>query len=212
MQHTLHPNVKNLVGHRFSRWLVLDYLGKSMWRCRCDCGNERLVFTGALTHKKSTSCGCLRAEIASKKSTTHGLTKSPEYKTWAGVKRRCYNENEKAYESYGAAGITMCQEWRDSFEAFLAHMGPKPSMDHTIDRIKNEKGYEPDNCRWATKAEQNRNKRNNRLLTFRGVTQTLAEWTRSTNLSHGTIQQRLDRGWSIERTLTLPASYAKQTR
>lgn len=200
----MHHNVKSLVGQTFGRWTVIAYNGQSHWQCRCECGTERPVFTGNLKGGKSTSCGCLRDEIVSSVQTTHGLTRSAEYKVWAGIKRRCLNPRDQSYVHYGAVGVTICPQWADSFETFLADVGTRPSPQHTIDRIDNSNGYEPDNCRWATRAEQNRNKRNNRFLTFRGKTQTIAEWSRETGLHHSLIQCRLSLGWSVEAALTRP--------
>lgn len=198
----LHFNTKNLTGVRVGRWVVLGYAGESHWRCRCDCGTERDVFTGNLTGKKTLSCGCRKPEATAAAKTTHGLHDSTEYKTWAGMKRRCLNANDASHARYGGAGVSVCQRWADSFEAFLADMGPKPSPRHTIDRIDNAKGYEPGNCRWATMAEQSRNKRTSRRITFRGVTKVLAEWSREFGLHHSLIQARLRAGWTVERALT----------
>jgi hypothetical protein len=196
----LHHNVKDLTGKRFGMRMVLRYLGKSYWLCRCDCGNEHKVFTGSFG--KTHSCGCDRSRFTTEAKTTHGLYGTPEYKTWAGMKRRCLNKNEKAYERYGGAGVTISQRWSDSFEAFIADMGQKPSPTHTIDRIDNKLGYEPGNCRWVTTAEQNRNKRNNRHITFNGATKTLTEWAREYRIHHALLAYRLNHGWSVERALT----------
>jgi hypothetical protein len=118
---------RDLTNQRFGRWTVRVYLGGSYWLCVCDCGTEKRVFSGNLHNGKSASCGCLRDEIVSQTSRSHGLSKTPEYKTWAGIKRRCLNPNDKAYPQYGGRGITICQRWSDSFEAFRADMGEKPS-------------------------------------------------------------------------------------
>lgn len=207
MSTKLHHNVKDLSGTICGRWTVLTYLGKSYWLCRCECGTERAVFTGNITDKKSLSCGCLRDEMASKKNRTHGLSKTAEYKVWAGMKRRCQNPNEKAYADYGAKGVTVCQRWHDSFEAFLEDMGKRPSPKHEIDRIENSKGYEPGNCRWATRPEQAQNKTSNRSITFRGVTRVCAEWARVLGIHRSTIEYRLDHGWTVEDALTRPVSH-----
>lgn len=202
----MHPNTKDITGRRFGRWTVVGYEGKSYWLCRCDCGAERRVFTGALTGHASVSrsCGCARGEAVSAARTTHGLTRSAEYKTWAGIKRRCLNARDRSFHAYGAAGVRICRRWADSFGAFLADMGPKPTPRHTIERIDNRRGYAPGNCRWATVTEQNRNKRTNRPLTLTGRTQTMGEWAREIGVHHSLIQYRLRAGWSVERTLTTP--------
>jgi hypothetical protein len=205
----LHWNVKDLSGRQFGRWTVLQYAGKSHWLCRCQCGTERPVFTGALSGNKSLSCGCLRDEIVSQNSATHRLTKSAEYKVWAGVKRRCLNPNDKVYQAYGGSGVTICQRWSGSFEAFLSDMGLRPTARHTIERKDNSKGYEPGNCRWATRAEQNRNKSNNRPITLGAETKTLSEWAAALGVCHETIRYRLAAGWPIERALTTPAKLGR---
>lgn len=205
----MHHNTKDLTGQSFGRWTVLSYAGKSYWICRCECGKERAVFTGNLKNGKSASCGCLRDEIVSNVQSTHRLTGSPEYKVWAGIKRRCQNENEDSYHNYGGRGIKMCQRWADSFEAFLADVGSRPSASHSIERIENSNGYEPGNCKWATKSEQAANTRHNRLIEFNGETLHAAEWSRRTGIKRSTILFRLDHGWSIERTLTTPAKVGR---
>jgi len=127
------------------------------------------------------------------------------YGTWGSIKSRCYNKNNKSYQSYGARGITVCDRWlgKDGFKNFMDDMGVKPTPNHTLDRIDNNKGYTPDNCRWATYTDQLNNRRNSRLIEYMGKTQTLAEWSLETGIGWHTLRQRIDRlGWSIERALT----------
>lgn len=114
------------------------------------------------------------------------------------MKARCENENDPKYPRYGARGITVCDRWRNSFENFFADMGPRPSKLHTIDRKDNDLGYSPNNCRWATKKEQQRNMSRNHKLTVRGETKTIAEWAEIQELNPGTIHGRLRRGLSDE--------------
>ena len=196
---------KDISEKRFNRWTVKAYLGKGYWLCVCDCGSEKRVWGGNLVNGKSKSCGCLRSETTQEMRTTHGLTGTVEYKVWAGIKRRCLNRNDTAYIKYGRRGITICDRWRDSFEAFLADMGKRPSAQHSIDRTDNKKGYEPSNCRWVTSIAQAQNKRNNRMITFNGITKTSSEWARITGIHRSTIEFRLDHNWSVEKSLTLPA-------
>jgi hypothetical protein len=128
-----------------------------------------------------------------------------EFRIWDGILQRCLNENSPAYQSYGGRGISVCERWRTSFENFFADMGEKPSPLHTIDRIDNNGNYEPDNCRWATKKEQGRNKRNNKRIVFRGEEKTLSEWGEIFGLSSSIIGSRIFRyGWTVEQAITTP--------
>jgi len=120
------------------------------------------------------------------------------------MKRRCYNPNTPYYHLYGGRNITVCGRWKDSFVNFLADMGPKPSPEHTIDRIDNDGNYEPDNCRWATKMEQSHNSRKARLITYNGETLCLREWARRLGIGHMALSTRLNRGWSLKKALTTP--------
>jgi DNA-binding CsgD family transcriptional regulator len=124
---------------------------------RCDCGTEKDIATKKLG--RVMSCGCFHKVSASQRATKHGRTGTPEYITWASMKVRCYKPSNKNYVNYGGRGITVCPEWLDDFEAFLAYMGPRPSPKHSIDRIDNDGNYEPGNVRWADRYVQSRNRR-----------------------------------------------------
>ena len=126
----------------------------------------------------------------------HGMTKTSEYQVWRHMKYRCFNPDHKRYSYYGARGITVCDRWKNSFENFLADMKLKPTPKHSIDRIDNDGNYCPENCRWATKAEQENNKRTNRLITIGCVTLTIAQWTKEMGFRKGVIRDRLKMGWS----------------
>lgn len=157
----------------------------------------------ALRNGDSRSCGCfnrdVHRELWKERWTTHGHASrgeySPTYRVWVNLQTR------KRHQKYD--GITVCERWRDSFETFLADMGERPEG-LTIDRIDNDKGYEPGNCRWATQKEQQNNRRNNRLITVNGRTQTLAQWAEETGFNRKTISRRLDLGWSAEKALSVP--------
>jgi hypothetical protein len=152
----------DLIGKRFSRLKVIGIAPrkglKRRWLCRCDCGKTSIAFTSDLIGGYHKSCGCLQKEITGRRSRTHALSKSVEYQTWCGMKARCQPEYIK-YKDYGGRGISVCARWEDSFENFLADMGPRPSGKYSIDRINNDGNYEPGNCRWATDAQQRANKR-----------------------------------------------------
>ena len=124
-------------------------------RCLCDCGIESIKYYASIRWHKTKSCGCLQLKVGQ----THGLHKSTEYGSWDGMKRRCYNKASKDYERYGGRGITMCDRWKDSFENFIADIGFKPTIKHTLDRINNDGNYELSNCKWATPKQQAQNRR-----------------------------------------------------
>lgn len=135
------------------------------WFCVCSCApdNEISISGQCLRSGQTRSCGCLVRHQVQKMSfnnRTHGMTKSAEYRTWAGMNARCNDTKAKQYKDYGARGITVCEEWKTSFEAFYADMGPKPGKGFTIDRKDNNKGYNKSNCQWVTMAVQSKNKRN----------------------------------------------------
>jgi len=135
---------------------------------------------------------------------THGLRGTPEYRIWSHAKSRCHNPNDAAYQNYGGRGVVMCQEWRESFEAFLAHVGPRPSSAHSIDRYPNNDGnYEPGNVRWATKKEQERNKRTNRVVEYEGVQRTMKEWAEVFGIKYETLIRRVD-AYGVDEAFALP--------
>lgn len=194
-----------LLGERFGRLVVVDVLDGRRRRCQCDCGNESIVHRCNLTTGNTQSCGCLRKEIESVVSLTHGHTSgkqwSPTYTVYHGMLQRCCNPNNPRWKDYGGRGITVCSEWRTSFATFFADMGERP-IGCSIDRIDNDGPYQKDNCVWANDAQQARNKRDNRFLTYNGKTQTLSEWAEETSIPYYTLHSRLRRGWTVEKTLS----------
>lgn len=128
------------------------------WECVCECGGRSRATTHQLTHGKVVSCGCLFSEMVAERNTKHGMMGHPLYTTWRSMMDRCYRKNCRGHKNYGARGIGVCENWRD-FSRFVADMGDKPSPEHSLDRIDNGLGYSASNCRWATRQEQNRNKR-----------------------------------------------------
>lgn len=198
----------NMTGQRFGRLLVIAEAGrddrKVTWLCRCDCGNESTVRGSYLRSGHTTSCGCWKREVPGTWSLKHGQSNTRLYKIWRGMVRRTTEPNYPDYPHYGGRGITVCAEWRESFEAFARDMGPSYRDDLTLDRIDNNGNYEPSNCRWATSTEQARNKRSNRLLTFNGKTMPISAWAEHLAISDTAIRSRLHHGWPVERALTTP--------
>lgn len=195
-------------GDLFGRWRVVGEPIGGKVLCRCECGVERTVTTWTLRGGRSESCGCARREASAascrERSTTHGMYRTPTNNSWASMIKRCNDPNQKSYANYGGRGIAVCDRWR-TFERFLADMGERPSLKHSIDRIDRNGNYEPGNCRWATAKEQARNRRTSRVVEVAGVSATLAEWQERSGIGALTIRARLDRGWSAAEAVTVPA-------
>jgi len=192
-------------GQRYGRLVVLrraDELPASngrrvRWLCQCDCGNEKVVTGHALSRAETTSCGCLRKEMTGAKKRTHGMTRTPTYRSWRAAKERCHNPNSSNYPSYGGAGIEMCRRWRDSFETFLADIGERPAG-ATLDRLDQCKGYEPGNVQWATSVEQSVNRGTTRLYRWRGGWMTTREIAEAEDLSFNSLRKVVGRHRTIQ--------------
>jgi len=169
----------------------------------CVCGNFSLCQVHNVKSGKSSSCGCAQRAMQSKRATRHGKRHSKVYNTWMHVKARCLNPNNQDYLHYGERGITLCDRWLD-FNNFYADMGDPPSSKHSIERKNNNKGYSPDNCVWAVQLDQNRNKRNSRLITAFGKTMCLSQWSSTVGIPSYSIRRRIAKGWSAEDALTRP--------
>jgi hypothetical protein len=194
---------KPIVGRRFGRLIAIKRVervnGFNKFRCKCDCGNETIVWGPSLSNGCTKSCGCLHLETAAAQGRAmyqHGMCYSAEYRTWHYMKMRCLNSTYSDFAAYGGRGITICSQWLNSFETFYNDVGPRPSSNHSIDRIDVNGNYEPGNVRWATPLEQGRNKRNTRMLEINGESKTIGEWAEITGIRYQTIWNRLKYGWS----------------
>ena len=201
------PRTIELADQRFGRLLVLrrdhSRRGRGYWICRCDCGEERSVLGTRLRSSKTQSCGCLNRELLLKIRTKHGGKGSAEYRCWMGMRSRCCNPRNASFYRYGGRGL---QRQFESFEEFLAEVGPRPSARHSIDRIDNNGHYTPGNIRWALAKPQARNRASNRLITHDGRSQCLAEWAEEAGLPYRVLQYRISEGWSVERALMTPVA------
>lgn len=194
------------MGTRFGRLLVVEYIKgrRSKWRCVCDCGRSSLTSSQALRSGYSKSCGCFKTEKHLVTVSTHRMSRSITYTSWKAMKRRCYNPKEPSFGSYGGRGISVSEEWRNSFETFLSDIGERPSLNHSLERINVNGNYEAENCRWATRREQNLNMRSNVILELNGERKCLSEWAESLCIHPQTLRGRLERGWCDEAILTTP--------
>lgn len=178
--------------------------GQVAWLCQCQCGNTVTVPSYYLGSGTTQSCGCLQRERASEFSRTHGMSNSREYRIWSAMKTRCSNENRDNYKYYGGRGISVCSRWINSFENFIADMGPCPSDKHSIERKDVNGNYEPGNCYWATQSEQLRNTSRSVRVTWDGRSVTLKELAEITGVDYDLIQQRLKGGWDVVKAVTQP--------
>lgn len=189
--------MKDLTGKTFGMITAVEEAprrGKHrMWNCLCECGTKTVSYHTSLVSGATKSCGCVH--------TKHGMYGTSIYRAWTGMIYRCTNKRCPCYYNYGGRGITVCDRWRYSFKNFFEDMGEKPTPKHTIERINNEQGYNPENCTWATMKTQSNNRRTNKYITYKGKTMTIAEWSDLTGIMRVTISQRIRRGWSIEKTL-----------
>lgn len=200
-------NAKELIGQKFGRLTVVARgenapNGKARWICDCDCGKrkEKSVTTYDLVSGKVKSCGCLYKESNEGRNITHGRSRSRLYRIWLGMKRRC-----KVHENYCGKGVSVCEEWNE-FKPFYDWSLANGYIGHlTIDRKDNNKGYSPDNCRWATMKEQQNNRTNNIRITVNGEEKTISEWSEITGIRKATLEWRVKHQWA-ENELFMPVN------
>lgn len=196
---------EDLTGKVYGRLTVIrradDYISPSgyrrtKWLCSCECGNMSSHTASDLKRGDATSCGCYELESKRDRATTHGKTGTSLHVVWKGIKARCYNKNHKNYDRYGGRGIVMCDDWKNSFEAFeqwALQKGYKDGL--TVDRIDNNGIYSPDNCRLVTRVAQANNRSNSIVVTYNGTTETLSWWSKELGIKYSTLYHRIITGW-----------------
>ena len=199
MEHS--SNFRDITGSKFGRLTAIKYVGKNknnyaLWECKCDCGNTIVVTGHNLRNGNTKSCGCYNIDRIKERNRvlkrTHGETNTKLFHVWTGIKTRCNNKNAIGYHLYGGRGIEVCEEWSSSFEAFRDWAFANGYREELqIDRIDNNGNYEPDNCRWVTSKENNRNRRSNTLVTYKGETHCIADWADIIGMRYSILQNRL---------------------
>ena len=197
-------HVKNLSGLKFNKLTVLIEIKRERnrvyWECLCDCGNVKFIDSGSLQNGHTKSCGCGIFNNEFDTVTKSGLERIKNI--WFLMKGRCLNLNNPCYDEYGGRGITICEEWVNSFDSFYNwSMSNNYSDTLTIDRINNDGNYEPGNCKWATGIEQANNKRNNTKVEYKGQIVRLYELCNNDHKRVIKVAQRISRGWDVERAL-----------
>ena len=206
------PKIKDKTGMIVGRLTVIELYSirptskSTMWLCKCKCGNICVVSTENLRKGHTESCGCLAKETLKNNSQKQikPFRNHPLYKRWLHIKTRCNPNYNKAKYYYGK-GISMCEEWNNCFDSFYKwaiNNGYKDGL--TIDRIDNNKGYSPDNCRWVDYKIQENNRTNNKRIEYQGNTHTIAEWSRILGIKDSKLRSRIRYGWDIERAFTTP--------
>ena len=210
------PKFIDMTGQQFGRLTVIDQapnilIGRTSavaWRCLCACGNEVVKSARDLSGGNTKSCGCWRRDFT-RANQTHGRSRDPVYHIWKAMRRRCADAGAPRY---GGRGIEVCDRWQHSFANFIADMGERPPGG-TVERIDNDGPYSPENCRWASRKEQGRNKANNYLITHDGRTHTISEWAEASGIPAYRIWERIKvLGWTAEEALTRPVRKGRYAR
>lgn len=195
-------------GMQFERLTALKEVENGYWLFSCKCGSKKTIRASHVKSGDIRSCGCLF-----KKAKKHGRCYEPEYGNWSHMKTRCLNPNYESYSHYGGRGIKICREWSESFQKFYDDMGPRPSPKHSLDRIDPNGDYCPENCRWATQAEQCNNNRKNVIIFHNGQSKTLSMWSIEVGVPYHTLKRRIRQlGWDTEKALTTPVAPHKQRK
>ena len=193
---------KDVIGTKYNRLTLIEYIPYKGWLCRCDCGNEIIVKGYNIFNGHTKSCGCIKNVNIRKANSTHGESKSRLYGIWRAMINRCNNQSHQSYNRYGGRGIKVCPEWSSEFLNFKKWALDNGYSDNlTIDRIDVDGNYEPSNCRWVTWDVQFNNKRNSISITYHGITKSSKEWSNETGISRTTIYRRYHSGLSAEEIL-----------
>lgn len=194
---------EDITGQKFNRLTVIKRVenrgSRAYWLCKCDCGGYKTTSTTKLRNGYTKSCGCLNVEFNQKRCITHNDRFSRLHNIWGGLKQRCNNVNYKHYKHYGGRGIEVCKEWEESYIVFREWANNNGySRELTIDRIDNDKGYYPENCRWADRITQMNNRRNNHIVEYNGEILTIDQICRKYNKPYNNVISRLSLGWNID--------------
>lgn len=200
----------DIVGQKFNNLLVVERLeetqnGRYLFKCLCDCGNDKIVEGRQIKTGRVNSCGCMEREARRNAQVTHGMTYTRVYAIYSKMKLRCYNKTNKSYLDYGGRGVKICDEWlgENGFINFMNWAMENGYKEHlSIDRIDVNGNYEPSNCRWATIEEQANNKRTNLFFTYNNETKTLAQWCVDLRLKYDPVHKRIKSGYSFEKAIT----------
>lgn len=202
------PLAQDLTGQKFGLLTVTRLATQNGWRrqweCLCECGCTTLANPSDLKRhdkRQKRSCGCLYAVAARNRKPKHGMYGTPTYICWKTMRARCNYSGDIGFANYGGRGITICERWNE-FKNFLEDMGERPGKKMTVERKDTNGNYCKENCLWATYKTQERNRRNNRRITFNGQTKCLEEWANEIGVTHGTLSDRLKRGWSLDEAFT----------
>ena len=203
----------DITGHTYGRLTVLRYEGSKRWLCACTCGATKTAMSADIRSGNTSSCGCYHKEVVSSAKRTHGFAcragevnpmRASEYRVWCSMKNRCLNPKAKSYARYGGRGVRVFPAWIESFAAFISYLGPRPSTNHSLDRVENDGHYWPGNVRWATVEQQANNKSGTVYLTYKGKTQSIALWCIELGLTRPTVYKRAAKGWPVHAVLGLP--------
>lgn len=189
--------MQGYVGQKFGKLVLIEYLKYDNWLCKCECGNKKIIKYSNMKRGATKSCGCLKKKIDYTKSKNykHGMRNTRMYAIWKEMKRRCLRPTANQYKDYGGRGIKVCEEWQKDFMNFYNWAINNGYNDNlTIDRIDVNGNYEPNNCRWATRKQQNNNTTRSHYITYKNKTQTIKDWSEEFNIPYKRLEYAVNRG------------------